>query len=408
MEIALFKIKANNLLAFSLFSLFFFTKRGVVFHRELLVPTAAIFCSILISSFGSVHLPRCLGYAAVYLFELAVYFLLPFSFFFHFDRERIVRLYFLSFQVIGLYAFCQLLFSMAELYDPFLRQWIEKGGWARAHGLSYEPSFYALYMCGFVITYNALYLFSIEKRSLLKLLFVNWLLLLSTATSGFFAYLIFLPVCFFFRRYAIDFKKKLSRLFLCLFSFLAFMTLAIPKIALFFFKFFILGFLTHHSFAERWEAIVNAWSVFCERPWTGVGIGGIGPYLFYREKVGEIPHPLYDLNLQEVELFDPKNVATEILAGLGIFGAAAFLLLGIAIWKSCKTALLLPRSFERSLALSLFISLFVMILVLQFNSGLFRCYIWVHVAIALGYSASLSSKLAPSAMSQCPSPSFPS
>lgn len=406
-EVGLFKIKVGNLVgALACLSLFV-TSRGLLLVKESLLPLGALFVSLFVSSLLSVHMERCLGYCVVYLFTVVVYFFLPYTFFFSFDRNRVLKVYFLSFQLMGVYAIVQLALSIGGIYTPLLRQWIEQGGWARPHALSYEPSFYALYMCGFVMFYNALYFLNGEKKSVLKLVAVNGLLLVSTSTSGFFAYFFFFPLIFFLRRYAVEFKKKIGLFIGVLSAFLLCIAGVAPKITLFFVKFFVVDFFSHHSFSERWEGIKNAWGVFLEHPLLGVGIGGIGPYLYAREKGGVILSNAFGMTLQEVELYDPKNVTTEILAGLGVLGVIPFCLLALWVTKSFKRVFALEGQ-ERSIALSLFISLFVMILVLQFNSGLFRCYIWVHAAVTIGYTESLLSKLQRSGMLSCAFPSFPS
>lgn len=398
LEVSLFKIKINNIFSALLLLFYIFSRRGLILSREILNPFLCILISLILSASLSIYPMRCFGYVGVYIFEFCAYFLLPFTFLFHFNREKILRCYFLSFIIMGSYAFCQLLFSMIGIYTPLLRQVIEEGGWARPHGLSYEPSFYALYMTAFVMFYNAHYFFSKNKKKILKLIFINWLLLLSTSTSGFFAYGFFFFLIFIFRPFVVDFKKKIFVFCSALTCFIAVIFTFAPKMIFFFFKFFTSSFFTHHSFAERWKGIEGAWDVFCDCPFFGVGIGGIGPYLFYKNDVGMMPEGSLGLNLQEVEIYDPKNVATEILGGLGLFGLVAFFWFISVLYKRFKAVFFFPER-ERNIALSLFISLFVMILLLQFNSGLFRCYVWVHTAITLGYSASLSSNLPPSAMS---------
>jgi hypothetical protein len=396
-EVALFKMKVNHLFAVALFIFLVFSRRGVVIPKEIIFPFVGIFFSLTLSSLGSIYVERCLGYVAVYLFEFAVYFLVPFTLLFHFDREKILNCYCFSFVVMGVYALCQLVFSMMGIYLPLLRQFID-GGLARPHGLSYEPSFYALYMCAFVMFMNALYFFSAEKKSFFKLLFVNVLFLISTATSALFAYIFFLALIVFLTPRTKHFYKRFITFVLGISSFLVALFLLAPQMVLFFFKFFVSNFFMHHSFSERWIGIVNAWSVFCEHPFLGVGIGGIGPYLFYRNEVGVFPESSFGLSLQQSEQYDPTNSATEILAGLGLLGVLAFMLLAKSVRISFRKIEELPEK-EASIARSLFISLFVMILVLQFNPGLFRCYVWVHMAITLGYRACLSSKSQQLAMS---------
>jgi O-antigen ligase len=157
----------------------------------------------------------------------------------------------------------------------------------------------------------------------------------------------------------------------------------------FFLKFFYTGFFSHHSFFERWVQIVNSWNVFLENPFFGKGIGGVGQYLFdlFYNTDRDI---LLRLSIEpgfSGKAFDPMNVLTEILASLGVFGLISFLYLFYSYYSVLKEYLHKMKHQEdmQKLGIIFFISLLVTLIVLQFNQGLFRTYIWVHLAITAAY-----------------------
>ena len=127
--------------------------------------------------------------------------------------------------------------------------------------------------------------------------------------------------------------------------------------------------------------------LFKENPIFGVGIGGVGPHL---HKVLE--NGVVATTLKEMEIHDPTNVFTEILASLGLVGLMVFGFLFYKYWILFKEVMQKSLSLtidERRTAIALMLSLVCTLIVLQFNQGLFRSYIWVHAAITLSYLRSL-------------------
>ncbi len=365
-QLYLYKVKLNHL--FSLGLLLCLGSRILTISKAILTPFLLILGSLIISMLFSVHKGRCLGYIGVYLFDFIVYFLVPYNLINKFDREKILRIYFVSFQVIGCYALFQLIISFFGVKDPFAVQSI--GSLTRPNGLSYEPSYYALYMCFGVMFCNALHILGSKQ----KLLFNNVLLLVSTSTGGFFSYFIFFFVALFFK----NTKQRLLSLYASFVGFFLLITLCFPQIVKnYFLKLFFYGF-AFESFSERWYGITNAVKVFLANPLFGVGLGGVGPYLFLENQGYSAT------KLQEMERYDPTNVATEILASLGIFGFLCFSILAISFFSLFRK--IKPQN---QTATALFIALITSLIVLQFNQGLFRSYIWVTGGITFGYLSSL-------------------
>lgn len=152
-----------------------------------------------------------------------------------------------------------------------------------------------------------------------------------------------------------------------------------------FINFFIGDFFPIGLFFDRFKGIVSAWEVFCQHPLFGAGLGGVGPYLWGQWFNQETP--IGSLCLAEIELFDPTNVLTEVLASLGVFGFLAI----VSTWTVFFRWFMLclkdkTRTLEeRKDIFALLISCIVMLICLQFNQGIFRCYVWVHTGICVGH-----------------------
>jgi len=326
----------------------------------------------------------------LFVFTVVMYFILPLNLVAIYGRKTIFKLYTYSFIATGIFAALQFFSSLFGIAFPFVSQYL-LGSIARGQAMAFEPSYFALYMTPFVMYWNAKQLTSKERRWG-KMVAVNLLLLVSTSTGAFFAYFFFFLVVLVFQRisWVKEFKKIIVRklLFLSaglLLVFISFFLIAPDLFHVSFWKFFAKGFMAHHSFAERWQGIVNAWEVFLEHPWCGVGIGGIGPHI-YKEIFAQ--NFLMAPTVEIMELYDPTNVMTEVFAALGICGAAAFLVFFYQYSKQyCGIAKTVTLEEKKELY-ALLVSLCTMLLVWQFNQNLFRSYIWVHAALCLGYATS--------------------
>jgi O-antigen ligase len=335
---------------------------------------------------------RSCGYIGIYLFNFIFYFLLPLNLFQVFDSAKILKTYSMAFCCIGLYAIFQIIFSLFGLFDPFALQRV--GALARGQAWTYEPSYYALYITAYVMFKNATALLKVNDKlvwkDIAKLLGVNCMLIASTSTGLIFSYPIFCAVTFWLSllkplRASLTFVKwRIVKFiaFCCAFcGMLSILFWDIVKWS--FFKFFYFGFQNHGSFTIRWDGIVACWKIFLEYPFFGIGIGGVGPYYF-------IKNAYYDTvpqTLTEVELYDPTNVFTEVLASLGLVGMIGLVMLAWAFYRAFRKVITSSAvsAEEKNTSQALFISLIVLLIVLQFNQGLFRPYIWIHAGVVYGY-----------------------
>lgn len=389
-NLAGYHLRANNLIALFLCVILLLRYRSCLFKldRDLALAIAGITLSILISLLFSPYKERCLIFLGWYGWTLLCYFLLPYFLMQFTDSKRILTLYCASYIFVGSYALLQLLASLLGLNDAFAQQRI----WSdlvRPNAFSYEPSFYALYMTPFIMMCNFHFLatpkedFFFPKRlTVTKIAFINAIYLVSTSTSTVFAYAAFFLLIVFTKVNKKRVLKFMGSGLLCCTSLLALSPFLIKK---FFFKFFYMGFLAHHSFYERWVGIKNAWNIFLENTLVGVGLGVAPSYLYDAWLVGNKNYTfdkLYDFSQgNPLKNFEPSNVFTELLASLGIVGCVAFVFfICITMRKACavtrQTSLL---------SLNLLISLIVMLFVLQINQGLLRTYVWAHLAICTAF-----------------------
>lgn len=381
-----FSLRLNNLIALLLLCVFVFRYRSKLFRIDralcisLLILTASLTLSFLLSPYKK----RCFFFLCWYGFTLLMYFLLPYLLIRYYDHKKVFSLYLLSFLCVGIYAFLQLLFSLVGLNDPFAQQFIS-GTIVRSNAFSYEPSFYALYMTPFIVMANYHFLADREqpfyffgKLTYPKILFINFLYFSSTSTSTIFAFAIFCFCLLFFsqvRRHL----WKFCVAFTCLFCLLGIISPFLMQ--KFFLKFFYSG-LGHGSFMERWTGIVNAWKVFLIHPYFGVGLGGYPSYMYDAFLSGTTQFTFHDFffsdRLNPLKNFEPTNVFTEIMASIGIVGALAFVSVIFIFAVRAKNAI----QIDRTNGCGLLLSVLVMVIVLQFNQGVFRTYVWTHLALA--------------------------
>jgi O-antigen ligase len=388
--IYIFKPKIGHLVAVFLLGWFLFLYARLQIPKLIGLSFLALLASLGISAVLSVYPGRCLGYVVIYCFNFLVYFLLPFNLVQRLQTSTVLRCYFLSFLVLGFYAVLQVFLSYFYIFEPFVTQTV--GRIARGQAWTYEPSFYALYITPFVMYKNAMAIFrpeeKLSRREKIKLLGLNGLLLVSTSTGIVFSYPMFALICsglsflYYVRPYVEKTKRRLVRLLIAFFGSIGVLSLFLGEIIInSFYKFFYAGF-THHSFLDRLQGLIRTVGVFLEHPFFGVGIGGIGPYIFKKTW----PFDAAPTTLKEFEGYDPTNNFTEILASIGIVGLMGILFLSWVFYRLFRSVfkdpLIDPE--DKRMVLALFASLLIQIFVLQYNQGLFRPYIWIHAAIVYG------------------------
>lgn len=385
-----FTIRINNLIAFLLIALLLTRYRLslIVLSKKVVYPLLWITASLVLSLILSPYKTRCAFYMWWYGLTLLCYLFLPYLLMRAWEAQKVFSLYCLSFVCVGLYASFQMLISLFGLQDPFVTQHITEHI-VRPNALAAEPSFYALYMTPFVFMYNYHFItafdqpfFIFQKKTAWQALWINALYLISTSGSVFFAYAIFCLIVLVCR------PKKIWKFLSGVCGSALLLAWVFPFLGRhFFLKFFFYGFRSHHSFYERWIGIVNGWKIFLRHPFFGVGLGGYPSYLMEAYLKGDraftfsnMHHSIEEVH-NPVKLFEATNVATELLASLGLFGACAFFSLLALVFFQMKK--ILP--YDKELVLSLLISVIMTLFILQFNQGLFRTYIWAHLALVFAF-----------------------
>jgi hypothetical protein len=405
-DIGVFKLKLSHLCgAVGLLSLLIL-QRKIELHARYYFSFLAIFASMLISSFQSPAFSRSIVYCFVWAFTFFSFFAVPVNMMKLLDADKVLKIYIATYGLIGGYAFCQLFFSVLGIELPFS---VQNLGLVRGSALAHEPSFYALYAIPFVAFLNARFLLAKvckdptlrRKKRLRFSLFCNFFLLVSTTTTAFISYFVFflvvmgLPLDKASRRTFQGLRRQLMKYSVVFGTF--FMGVALLFLEFFkktFLKFIYQG-LIHESFMERWQGIVSAVKVFLAFPLLGVGMGGIGPYLFKNHFFPAFDGSFIESDRGLFETYEPSNVMTEILGSLGLVGLLVFVLFMRFLLKPIKRLAADPRVTlqERINLLAFLISILVMVICLQINQGLFRSYIWVHLGLGVGYAARIAASL---------------
>lgn len=371
------------------------------FNRFLGYALGFLTVSILLSWACSPYTQRCTFFTAWFGATLLGYLVLPYLLVQNYSLNRLWKLYRASFLLVGIYGVLQLLASVGEIYDPFCGQRLLGGRLVRPNAFAYEPSYFALYMTPFVMGVNFSFLVGKASFSRTYFLCVNGLYLCSTATTVIFAYALFILLVSLIAlipslaAYFPQLKRNILSFLALLSAFFGLSFLLFPHfMKQYFFKFFISGFMMHHSFYERWIGIKNGWHIFCQHPFCGVGLGGVPPFLceaWLQQKSQYIflwDNQVSNLKINLLKLFEPSNVLIEILASLGGVGLLAFLFLNGLFIRQVK------RSFAQDpvRVMGLALSVWMMLLVLQFNQGLLRTYVWTHFALAFALLEKIGSE----------------
>lgn len=371
--------------------------------KDVKIAGALLTTSLCLSALLSAYPLRCFVFLGWYGWTVCTHAWFPWQMARSYPFQQWTRLYFLSFLCVGTYALMQ-----PWIPDPFLTQWITPSI-GRPNAFAYEPSFYALYMTPFVmiVTLRRL-LFREVSWGLVA--WVSAAFLISTSTSTLFAY----GICAFMVLLFQPLYKsgRSGRLWLFLTAGFTGIGALFPSLSRqFFFKFFTLQGWMHTSFLTRAIGIKNAWLIFKERPFFGVGLGAYPLALYEKWKQGDprytIPAEgeLFDL-ANPVKIFEPTNVATEVLASLGLLGAVACLLAVGLYLRYALRALRRPQADpeEKRWVFLFMIATLTMLCVLQFNQGTLRTYVWSHAFLTLGFfSRCLSSSSVSCATSSEPS-----
>ncbi|MBP9841765.1 MAG: hypothetical protein KBC64_05000 [Simkaniaceae bacterium] len=375
----IFKIKATNFVALFLMGLLLIDRKMVFLDKKHALVFVGLLISFTASALCGSYLPRTSVYVIVFILHFFAYYLLTVSLFYYFKRELLLKTYVLSFFAIGIYGIFQLVISIFGFPDRWTGQFY--GHIARVNAFCYEPSYYVLYLCPIVFFANYLYFYT-KKFSLMDTLLLYLMMFISLSTSAFFFYLI--STAFFFFLKSEGRARIRSFLMRSGCTMLAMGILFRGIFTSYFLKFFAVGFTSHHSFIGRWRPILLAVEAWLDNPWLGVGAGGMGPYFIVKNNILPLNSPkmTYDLMTQ----FDPTNTATDLLASLGVMGMVVYgvvFYLAYVEYKACFS--LFISDDEKFIIKGLFFSWIMMLVIGQFNPGLFRPYAWIHTGVVFGY-----------------------
>lgn len=376
----IFRLKLNFVVALFVFLYCLYVGRVVVLERYLRAFLVLLGC-MFVSLFNSANIVASVGFLFFFVFTYSVYTIIPMTLQ-QYDFQSTMSIYSWSFIVLGSFSIAQVLFSVVGIDLPFVMQKIGNT-LARGQAWTYEPSFFALYMTPFISYENARYFLLNEGKSFRVFLY-NIMFLSTTSTGCFFTYIWFIFILGIFLRKN-DPKKWKKLLFKCcglFFSVLAIFSLVLPKGFFMLFKFFV-GEYGTSSFWCRWNGLVRCWNIFLEHPLVGVGMGGVSSYSS-QKYFGVHIDPLDPMIL---DIYPGMNVTTEILASLGLLGVLGFIYLFYLIFKDFRATMRIPfLSREEKINVQAFaISLCVTAFTYQFSQSIMRSYIWVHIAICIGY-----------------------
>lgn len=383
----IFKIKANFAIGSIMFALILISNKLVINQRYFSIFLYLLVCTAL-STYNCANKIAAGGYLLFFIFTYFVYFVVPQSLLKN-RTALLMNIYSQSFLILGCFALAQVLFSFCNIILPCVTQKI--GSLARGQAWTYEPSFYALYMTPFISYENTKYFLTSSKKHL-RFLFSNLVFLSSTSTGCFFSYLwMFTLLIYLLKKHKLKkWKTILIRFSFFLTSLFGLFAAAFPSGFTMMFKFFIGGFFTHGSFWCRWISLVRSWNIFLEHPLIGVGLGGVSPYT--ANKIYGLQMDALDPNI--MAHYPSMNVTTEILASFGILGSLGFVYLFYQIYKDFKCTLQIPFLSKKELAnvQAFAVSLCTTAFTYQFSQSIMRSYIWVHIALSIGYLYFLQSK----------------
>ena len=388
----LFKAKLTNLIAFSLFLCALLLFKVIRIPQNSFLLTLAMLGSMSLSASTSINPLVCIGFILFFAFSYLCYFLTTYNLFRFFASDALLKIYSYSFYCTGIYALCQVLFSLCGVSLPGVDQYIL--GIARGQAFAYEPSFYALYMTPFTMYSTASFILQDSSLRRIKNLFwPNLFLLASTSTGCFFSYLFFLFFMIIFQKLNII-KTRIRKLlfqFSISFTIMSVILWTMNKdlITSGFLKFFYSG-VGHFSLQDRWRGLIEYWTIFLENPLIGVGFGA-GPFYIAQQKSSQV-------NLLDSSIFNrycPMNATTEVLAGLGTLGALLFLYFFYFLINTFRTTLKIPTltQEERMTLIALALSICVMFSTLQFNQSIMRSYMWIHIGFFCGYANALKNSI---------------
>lgn len=310
----------------------------------------------VLSLFYSYDLKSSLMYLFWVLFNF-LFIITPIINYIDYDEKTVWKYYIYSFRIVGLLTIIHALLLLMGIEIPMFLNNITLGI-PRPSAWFYEVSYSATYMLLYFGISIFLYENLSKKEYRFDLFFSIFIIALTTSTTGYIGiFLGFLIGLFLIQSKDIFYKLKIFfNIVFIIGIILLIFYLFNPNII----KFFIGRIFTSGIAAASGERVSGwkyAFELFIEHPFLGIGAGAYETYYG----------------------FTATNVTLEILSTLGLFGFSMFVLFFIYLFFAIN------KKNQTKILKSLLFSLFLFLVMLQANQNYMRMYMWLHIALILGF-----------------------
>ena len=300
-------------------------------------------------------------------------------------HEKFVDLFIIGGFFAAILGILQFLAGVVVGFDLGVTQWWIPGCLPRINGLSYEPSYYGTYLLTVFVLWNERRLINNEiyrtgygvismapnflsHLNMLMCITISVALILSSSRLAIGAFLLYLL----FRNGPVFFAAMIAMPALIGLGMVLFGEDVLPVLL----TGTGIGGASDYSTMTRFDQMMSTIEIWQLHPLLGVGLGNVGPEIARQNGLDWAM--VFETEGWKIE---PLNITFEAAAGIGMVGLLYFICIpGLAIWTWVKAR----GSSSGDVRVSVAASLFVLILLLNFNQGLNRVYMWLLFGIFLG------------------------
>lgn len=327
-------------------------------------------------------------------------FLIVFNFIFYFwllvnsihsekNLRFFLKVYIFSFLFVSFFALYQFVAPFFG-FTPYLANAFFASNIPRVNAFTYEPGCLATYlMPGLVLALfwrkNNVY----PLLSSIAIVILSTVIVLTTSRAGWVGLILIVVFFVLLPVFISMFIRRTKKISLAVIGILIFVIILLSPIIYFFrdsFYTFASSLSSDNfsaSFGPRFQGIADSLEIFYSKPIFGAGIGALGAHILNRPD--QFAFPTYADPDFDVWNIGGTNVATEILASLGIVGFFCWVWL---IYRFIKYGyyLISKTTFSlewRSTLEGLLMGFIIQLIVLQFNQNFFRAYVILHMGLTL-------------------------
>lgn len=374
--------------------IFLARKKNFSAKNPILIPISFFIGISALSMINAVNFQRAVLVFLFNAFVIAIALMIPNLVKHREHLDRIVKIILISCFLVSVFGIYQFLGDVAGLSPSLtgLREHYTSAvfGFPRVQSTCLEPLYFANYLLIPISLCLALLLKKKEKESrfpikplylvlILGLASVNLVLTLSRGGYLGFVTVIFLSLVIFFRS-LFTWKKVLTFILIVLIAFTSvyyFLRLAGKEKALETFLTQATNIAQGPAVTERTSTYEEAWRLFKEHPWLGIGVGNFGPAYAKHSQI--IP--------EEIGWPIVNNEFLEILAEVGIFGFLSFLaFIIILIVYSIRAIKLFKNNYLKTILIGLLIAFCGILVQYQTFSTLYILHIWFLIGLMIAVS----------------------